>query len=119
MNMNSMNLPHLNVNILNYLKKGPRNCGVYIDKTMYPIRLRNFRKGDVIAMKFGHKKVSRLFIDYKVPLQLRKKWPILTDRDGNILLIPNIAKNLSQIDTKPNVFMVELISKILEECQYE
>lgn len=100
-------------------KEGPRNCGVYIDKTMYPIKIRNFRKGDVIAMKFGHKKVSRLFIDYKVPLQLRKKWPILTDRDGNILLIPNIAKNLSQIDTKPNVFMVELISKILEECQYE
>lgn len=97
---------------------GEKNCGIYLDESMYPIKIRNFRSGDVIAMKFGHKKVNRLFIDHKIPAKLRKVWPIVTDKDDNIVLIPNIAKNLSQMDTKPNVFVVELISKILEECQY-
>lgn len=94
---------------------GNKNQGIYVDSSMFPLIIRSFKPGDKIKMKFGTKKVSRLFIDHKIPAKLRKVWPIVVSQSGEILLIPDIAKNLSQIDTKPNVFVIELMSKILEE----
>jgi tRNA(Ile)-lysidine synthase len=52
-------------------------------KVRYPLIVRNFRPGDRImplGMK-GHKKVKDLFIDLKIPSDIRAMIPILTSRD--------------------------------------
>jgi tRNA(Ile)-lysidine synthase len=52
-------------------------------KVQYPLIVRNFRPGDRIiplGMK-GHKKVKDLFIDLKIPSDIRAMTPILTSRD--------------------------------------
>ena len=52
-------------------------------KIQYPLIVRNFRPGDRIiplGMK-GHKKVKDLFIDMKIPSDIRAMTPILTSRD--------------------------------------
>ena len=54
----------------------------------YPLTIRNVRSGDVV--KFGniHKKVNRILIDEKIDSDLRKKYPVILDKDGNIVYIP-------------------------------
>ncbi len=96
-------------------KSGHPNCGGYVDEHSWPITIRNIKPGDTIELSYGTKKVQRLFIDQKIPKKYRNIWPIVVDKNGKILLIPNIAKNIAQINTKPNVFVVELISNKLED----
>lgn len=54
----------------------------------YPLTIRNVRKNDVV--KFGeiHKKVNRILIDEKIDSELRKKYPVIVDCNGQIVYIP-------------------------------
>lgn len=88
-------------------KTGHLNEGVYLSKGDFPIRIRTFCKGDSIITSGGTKKVSRLFIDNKIPKNQRDIWPIVERFDGTIILIPHIAKNIGYLYTKPNVFVVK------------
>ena len=87
--------------------EGHLNEGIYLSDQDFPITIRNFKPGDIVHTKVGHKKVNRLFIDAKIPALQRKKWPILLNKDGEILLIPHIVKNFRYLDTKANVFVVK------------
>ena len=81
--------------------------GVYIQKEDFPITIRSFQNGDKIITSGGTKKVSRLFIDQKIPKEDRKVWPIVENSQGEIILIPHIAKNIKYLYTKPNVFVIK------------
>ncbi len=65
------------------------------DSISLPLRIRNFKKGDKMTIKNmeNEKKVTRIFIDSKVPSSLRKTYPILVDNDGNILWLPGLRKS--------------------------
>lgn len=86
---------------------GHINEGVYVTKKDFPLTIRTFKPSDEIVTSGGTKKVARLFIDYKVPRQQRKIWPIVERFDGTIILIPHIAKNIGYLYTKPNMFVVK------------
>lgn len=91
-----------------YLSKiGHINEGIYLRGVDFPIRIRTFCKGDKIVTSGGTKKVSRLFMDNKIPKKQRDIWPIVERFDGTIILIPHIAKNIAYLYTKPNVFVVK------------
>lgn len=97
-----------------YLAKvGHENEGVYIQDKDFPLTIRTYRSGDVMITSGGTKKISRLFIDKKIPRRLRQVWPIIERSDGTIILVPNIAKNIGYLYTKPNVFVIKY--KDLEE----
>ena len=81
--------------------------GVYLQKEDFPITIRSFQNGDKIITSGGTKKVSRLFIDQKIPKEDRKVWPIVENSQGEIILIPHIAKNIKYLYTKPNVFVIK------------
>ena len=60
-----------------------------------PLSIRSYRSGDVMSL-FGHsgsKKISRLFIDQKIPKEWRNKWPIVMDGEGNILWVPLLKRS--------------------------
>lgn len=86
---------------------GHLNEGIALTKEDFPVTIRTYKKGDRIVTHGGTKKVSRLFIDYKIPKNQRDIWPIVVRFDGTILLIPHIAKNIGYLYTKPNVFVVK------------
>jgi len=88
-------------------KEGHINEGVYLEDADFPITIRTHRPGDVIFTSSGSKKLSRLFIDNKIPKRLRQVWPIVENSDGTIVLVPNIAKNNRYLSTKPNVFVIK------------
>lgn len=86
---------------------GHQNEGVYLREDDYPITIRTIKSGDRIQTSSGTKKVSRLFINAKIPSLQRKIWPIVVNRDGIIVLVPNIAKNMNYLTTKPNLFVIK------------
>ena len=57
-----------------------------------PLKVRNKRDGDYFNFKFGKKKIKDLFIDMKIPMEVRKRVPIILDMNDNILGIPGIIK---------------------------
>ena len=60
-----------------------------------PLYVRNKRDGDIIEILNlgGKKKIKDIFIDEKIPKQIRKNYPLLIDSNGNILWIPGIKKS--------------------------
>lgn len=86
---------------------GHINEGICVKESDFPITIRTFQPSDVIVTSGGTKKVSRLFIDRKIPRLQRKTWPIVERNDGTIILIPHIAKNIGYLYTKPNMFVVK------------
>lgn len=76
----------------------------------YPLLIRNYRPGDKIKMRFGRKRLSRFFIDRKIPSVYRKRWPVVVNKDGEIILVPGLGCNVEHYTTKPNFFMIELLN---------
>lgn len=60
-----------------------------------PLYIRNRRDGDFIEIKGlnGRKKIKDVFIDEKIPRDMRDRYPLLIDSDNNILWIPNVKKS--------------------------
>jgi tRNA(Ile)-lysidine synthase len=59
------------------------------NKLAFPLILRHRMEGDQLAYSYGHKKLKKLFIDEKIPMDVRNDLWILTDHDGTILWVQN------------------------------
>ncbi|HCZ23355.1 MAG TPA: hypothetical protein DHV05_00620 [Acholeplasmataceae bacterium] len=59
------------------------------NKLAFPLILRHRTEGDQLAYSYGHKKLKKLLIDEKVPMDIRDKLWVLTDHDGTILWVQN------------------------------
>jgi len=66
-----------------------------------PLFVRTRTNGDRISLKGMEepKRLSRLFIDEKIPLEERQHWPILVDADDQVLAVIGlrVSKNLSSL----------------------
>jgi len=62
------------------------------NSSVWPLLIRTKKNGDLIKTKIGKKKISRIFIDAKIPSNLRKKWPLLVDEKGEIIWVIGIQK---------------------------
>lgn len=72
-----------------------RNSFVFqIDKTRLPLIIRTRRNGDRMSIKGmeGTKKLKDIFINEKVPLFKRNSWPVITDKNNEILWLPGLKK---------------------------
>lgn len=68
---------------------------VVVSKRDFPLKIENY--------KGGNKDINRLFIEKKVPLSERKRWPIVYDKIGSVLLVLGLKKfynNLNSNDDK-------------------
>jgi len=91
--------------------KGDDFIGVTIKKSDYPIRIRNFKKGDAIKMRYGTKKISRFFIDNKIRSKYRKLWPIILNSANEVIMVPGIGSNITHYSDKHNMYVIELMDK--------
>lgn len=62
-------------------------CFEHFDTSDY---IRTWQPGDKVAIKGGHKKVARIFIDNKIDPNLRKCWPIVVNGNNQIVYIPKL-----------------------------
>ncbi|MBW7651631.1 tRNA lysidine(34) synthetase TilS [Anoxybacillus sp. ST4] len=74
---------------------GDERVVIDMDQVVLPLRVRTRKHGDRMKVKgMEHaKKVGRIFIDEKVPMNERDQWPIVEDANGNIIWIPGIKKS--------------------------
>ena len=70
----------------------------------YPLTIRNARNGDKTIIKNYEVEVRRLFIDWKMPMSLRKMWPVIINKDGNIIYVPRYKKDFKP-DADCNFFV--------------
>ena len=59
----------------------------------YPLIIRNARPDDAYKIKDYEKELRRLFIDWKMPVSLRSRWPIIINKDGVIVYVPRYQKD--------------------------
>ena len=91
----------------NLTNKGSSFEGVTVNKEDFPLTIRNVKDGDSISMRYGTKKISRFFIDNKVPTSLRKIWPIMLNKNGIAILVPEIGCNKDHYSSHHNLYMVK------------
>lgn len=70
-----------------------------VKESDYPIVIRNAKKEDIYFIKGYPVKVRRLFIDWKMPLSLRKRWPVILNKDNDIIYIPRYQKDFIPDET--------------------
>ena len=69
-------------------------CRIDCSQVLLPLSVRTRRIGDRMAIRpDGHKKVSDIFIDQKIPYRERDLWPIVVDSRGEIIWIPGVKKS--------------------------
>jgi len=64
----------------------------------YPLTIRNALKNDAITINSYKVEVRRLFIDWKMPTSLRKRWPVIVNKEGIIIYIPRYRKEFEITD---------------------
>lgn len=73
----------------------------------FPLTIRSPRENDRIEMRFGHKAINRFFIDRKISMKDRLTWPVVVNRDNEIILVPGLGCNVSHYSVKPNLFVIK------------
>lgn len=76
-------------------KDGNDICRLDSKEIALPLYIRNRKDGDYIILKGSNnkKKIKEIFIEKKLPKDIRNKYPILVDNNDNIIWIPNIKKS--------------------------
>ena len=99
----------LETDIFRVSKSGNYKCeiGAYLED--FPLTIRNYLPGDKIRLKGGTKKISRIFIDKKVPSHLRKIYPVILNKEGVVIFLPKFYKDLERKSLQTGLFMVQLI----------
>lgn len=89
-------------------ESGEKIEGVSFDDADFPITIRNYRDGDQIHMRYGHKKVNRFFIDRKILLKDRKKWPVMINQRSEVIFVSGIGCDLKHYSEIQDIFMIKL-----------
>lgn len=90
-------------------KKGSDNMScAYVKSEDFPLTIRCFVDGDSIKMRYGTKKINRFFIDNKISYKERLTWPILVNKNNEIILVPGIGCDKGHYAEKPNIYVIKL-----------
>ncbi len=89
------------------VKEGLKMQGVYVKEEDFPLTIRNYRPTDSISLKKGTKKISRLFIDKKVPLLERKSIPVIENKNHEIIFVYKLYRKYELRYVKNNLFMLK------------
>ena len=77
-----------------------------IKESDYPLTVRCYKQGDRYQIANYEVSVRRLFIDWKMPLNLRKRWPLFVNKDNKIVYIPRYRGDF-KIENSPNFYVKE------------
>lgn len=87
--------------------QGSSTEAVTLSAEDFPLTIRSYQAGDAIQLRFGVKKVNRWFIDRKIPKKERKRWPVVVNASGNIILVPKIGCDIAHFSNNPTLFVVK------------
>lgn len=76
-----------------YLDFSLTHGGKNIKEEDYPLTIRSPKDGDSVLINNYRCELRRLFIDWKMPSSLRKRWPIIVSKNGQIIYVPRYRKD--------------------------
>lgn len=99
-----------------YYEAEEGKCGVFalsVNEDDFPLCIRSYKEGDVIQMRYGKKKVHRFFIDRHIPLYRRITWPVVENKNGDVIFVSGLGCDVAHYTIKPSFNVVEyfLLSK--------
>jgi len=84
-------------------------CRLSSEDVKFPLHARTRKEGDKMYVKglLGSKKVKDIFINEKISIEEREKWPIIVDSNGVIVWIPGLKKSKfdKQINEKCDIIL--------------
>lgn len=86
---------------------GEKSESITLQEEDYPLTIRNAKDGDVIQMRFGKKKVHRFFIDRHIPLYKREMWPVVLNRNNEVILVPKLGPDVNHYSIKPDFYVIQ------------
>ncbi|WP_077329977.1 tRNA lysidine(34) synthetase TilS [Virgibacillus siamensis] len=80
-------------------------CGK--EEVALPLHVRTRRNGDRMCWKGlqGSKKLKDIFIDAKVPLTERDKWPVVVDNNGTVLWLVGLKKRIPEVQREYDTYI--------------
>lgn len=72
----------------------------------FPLTISNPKNGDEVRIKDYKVQIRRLFIDWKMPLSLRERWPIIRNNKNEIVYVPRYQKDFKKENS--NEFFVKI-----------
>lgn len=75
----------------------------------YPLTIRRANPNDLIRIKDYEVEARRLFIDWKMPTELRNRWPVIVNNEGKVIYIPHYQKDF-HIDNSLNFYVKKSVS---------
>ena len=78
-----------------YLDFSKDSANRNVSKDDYPIIIRTATSNDHVFIKGNKISVRRLFIDWKMPLRLRQRWPIILNKNRDPIYIPRYQKDFA------------------------
>lgn len=88
--------------------KGDNFSAVTLNENDFPITIRNYIEGDSIKMRYGTKKLNRFFIDNKIPSKYRMIYPVVLNKNNEVILVPGVGCDVYHYSTIPNIFVIKL-----------
>lgn len=73
----------------------------------WPIMIRNWQPSDTIQLSFGHKKVSRWFIDQKIAKDQRLICPVVLNRNNQVIFVAGIGSDINHFSNTPSLFVLK------------
>jgi len=71
-----------------YLNFTKNSANRNVKKSDYPLIVRNASKNDVMVIKNYTVTMRRQFINWKMPLELRDRWPVICNKQGKLIYVP-------------------------------
>lgn len=93
------NMKKITFSLINNAKEN-ETIKICYNKLSLPLWARTREPGDVLAFKYGRKKLKDYLIDLKIPKHLRDSLWLITDNDNNIIWVSQIYKNETLGDKK-------------------
>lgn len=72
----------------------------------FPLIVKNVNPKDRVKIKDYFVEVRRQFIDWKMPVHLRKMWPGIYNKDNKLIYVPRYRKNFT--DNHKSIFKIDL-----------
>jgi tRNA(Ile)-lysidine synthase len=79
--------------------------GVTVSSSDFPITIRNAKNGDKITMRYGTKKLSRFFIDRKIPYLDRLSWPVIENKDKQVIFVCELGCDKDHYSNNHNLYV--------------
>lgn len=72
----------------------------------FPLTIRPIKTGDKMKIKNYNSLVTRLYLDWKMPKHLRETWPVVINKNNEIVYIPRYRKDF--VDKHKSKFLIKI-----------